>query len=193
MKNNDLELVVAKSNVESYLMTLKIIYNYIAKNEPVPVITAKYLFSVLLEKKQYTFIKFAEKAKLAAKHVVDYVSKYPAYELPLEFENIKPNSESKENFQEFAELLLHAFYEYDKDLGTKRKQNDAIGFFFKALTEEPKNMSGKKIEISKYKLSVLAGVFSMAAEYKGSKPITVKPRDIFQSSRIRLSKKPQNL
>jgi hypothetical protein len=90
MKNNDLELVVAKSNVESYLMTLKIIYDYIDNNEPVPVITAKYLFSVLLEKEQYTFKKFTEKAKLASKHVLDFVSKYPAYELPLEFKNIKP-------------------------------------------------------------------------------------------------------
>lgn len=193
MKNNDLELVVAKSNKESYLMTLQIIYDYISNNEPIPVITAKYLFSVLLEKEQHTFIQFAEKAKLAAKHIVDYVSKYPEYELPLVFKNIQPISRSKYNFQLFAELLLHAFYQYDKDLGTKRKQNDPIGFFFKALTEETKNKSGKKIEISKYKLSVLAGVFSMAAEYKGSKPITVKPRDIFQSSRKRLSKKPQNL
>lgn len=144
MKNNDLELIVAKSNVESYLMTLKIIHDYISNNEPIPVITAKYLFSVLLEKEQYTFIKFAEKAKIAAKHVIDFVLKYPKYELPLEFKNIKPIRESKDNFQLFAEVLLHAFYQYDKDLGTKRKQNDAIGFFFKALTEETKNKSGPR-------------------------------------------------
>lgn len=193
MKNNDLELVVAKSNKESYLFTLQIIYGYISNNEPIPVITAKYLLSVLLEKEHYTFIKFAEKAKLAAKHVVDYVSKYPAYELPFVFKNIQPISRSKYNFQLFAELLLRAFYQYDQDLGTKRKQYDAIGFFLKALTEETKIKPGKKIKITKYKLVVLAGVFSMAAEYKGSKPITAKPKDIFQSNRIRVSKKPQNL
>lgn len=193
MKNNDLELVVAKSNKESYLITLQIIYSYISNNEPIPVITAKYLLSVLLKKEQYTFITFAEKAKLAAKHVIDYISKYPAYELPLVFKNIQPISRSKYNFQLFAELLLHAFYQYDQDLGTKRKQNDAIGFFIKALTEETKIKPGKKIDISKYKIVVLAGVFSMAAEYKGTKPITAKPHDIFQSNRKSLSKKAQNL
>jgi hypothetical protein len=193
MKNNDLELVVSKSNKDSYLITLQIIHGFISNNEPIPVKTVKYLFSVLLEKEQYTFIKFAEKAKLAAKHVVDFVSKYPAYELPLVFKNIQPISRSKYTFQLFAELLLHAFYQYDKDLGTTRKQSDTVGFFFKALTEETKRKSRKKINITKYKLSVLATVFSMASECEGSKLKIEKPYDIFQSSRKCLSKKPQNL
>ena len=193
MKNDDLEFVVAKSNVESYLMTLKIIHGYISNNEPIPVITAKYLFSILLEKKKFKFIKYAEKAKLAAKHVVDFVLKYPAYELPLEFKNIKPVNESKYNFQLFAEVLLHAFYQYDEKLDAKRKHSDAVGFFFEALTEETKNKSSKNIKITKYKLSVLATVFSKAAEYKGSKLITGKPQDLYQSSRKSISKKPQNL
>jgi hypothetical protein len=193
MKNDDLEFVVAKSNKENYLMTLQIIYGYISNNEPIPVITAKYLFSILLEKEKFKFKKFAEKAKLAAKHVVDFVLKYPAYELPLEFKNIKPVNESKDNFQLFAEVLLHAFYQYDEKLDAKRKHSDSVGFFYKALTEETINKSGKKIKITKYKLSVLAAVFSKAAEYKGSKLITGKPYEIYQSSRISLSKKPQNI
>jgi hypothetical protein len=193
MKNDDLEFVVAKSNKENYLMTLQIIYGYISNNEPIPVITAKYLFSILLEKEKFKFKKFAEKAKLAAKHVVDFVLKYPAYELPLEFKNIKPVNESKDNFQLFAEVLLHAFYQYDEKLDAKRKHSDSVGFFYKALTEETINKSGKKIKITKYKLSVLATVFSKAAEYKGSKLITGKPYEIYQSSRISLSKKPQNI
>lgn len=191
MKNNDLELVVAKSNKENFFITLQIIHGFISNNEPIPVITAKYLLSILLGKEKYTFIKYAEKAKIAAKHVVEFVSKYPAYELPLEFKYIKPISRSKYNFQIFAEVLLHAFYQYDGDLGGKRKQNDVVGFFFKALREETKNKS--KIKITKYKLVVLATVFSKAADYKGSKLKTGKPQEIFQSSRTSLRKKPQNL
>lgn len=193
MKNNDLELVVAKSKKESYFVTLQIIHGFISNNEPIPVITAKYLLSILLGKEKYTFIKYAEKAKIAAKHVVEFVSKYPAYELPLEFKNIKPISGSKFNFQIFAEVLLHAFYQYDEDLGGKRKQSDVVGFFFKALGEETKNKSKKKIKITKYKITVLATVFAMASEYKGSKLKTGKPQEIFQSSRTSLRKKPQNL
>ena len=191
MKNNDLELVVAKSNKDSYLVTLQIIHGFISNNEPIPVVTAKYLLSILLGKEKYKFIKFAEKAKLAAKHVVDFVSKNPGYELPLVFKNIKPISRSENNFQLFAEVLLHAFYQYDEDLGKKRKQSDVVGFFYKALTEETKNKSGEKIKITKYKLTVLATVFSMASECEGSKLKIEKPHDIFQSSRTSLRKKPQ--
>jgi hypothetical protein len=193
MKNNDLELVVAKSNKESYLITLQIIHGFISNNEPIPVVTVKYLLSILLGKEKYKFIKFAEKAKLAAKHVVDFVAKYPAYELPLVFKNIKPISRSENNFQLFAEVLLHAFYQYDEDLGNKRKQNDVVGFFYKTLTEETKNKPGKNIKNTKYKLTVLATVFSMASDCEGSKLKIEKPHDIFQSSRTSLRKKPQNL
>jgi hypothetical protein len=193
MKNNDLELVVAKSKKDSYFITLQIIHGFISNNEPIPVVTAKYLLSILLGKEKYKFIKFAEKAKLAAKHVVDFVSKNPGYELPLVFKNIKPISRSENNFQLFAEVLLHAFYQYDEDLGKKRKQSDVVGFFYKALTEETKNKSGEKIKITKYKLTVLATVFSMASECEGSKLKIEKPHDIFQSSRTSLRKKPQNL
>lgn len=193
MKNNDLELVVAKSKKDSYFITLQIIHGFISNNEPIPVVTAKYLLSILLGKEKYKFIKFAEKAKLAAKHVVDFVSKYPAYELPLVFKNIKPIRRSENNFQLFAEVLLHAFYQYDEDLGKKRKQSDVVGFFYKTLTEETKNKSGKNLKITKYKLFVLATVFSKAAEYKGSKLKVGKPQEIFQSSRTSLRKKPQNL
>jgi hypothetical protein len=193
MKNNDIELVVAKSNKDSYIITLQIIHGFISNNEPIPVVTVKYLLSILLGKEKYKFIKFAEKAKLAAKHVVEFVLKYPAYELPLVFKNTKLISGSENNFQLFAEVLLHAFYQYDEDLGNKRKQSDVVGFFYKTLTEETKNKSGKNIKITKYKLSVLATVFSKAAEYNGSKFKVGKPQEIYQSSRTSLRKKPQNL
>jgi len=55
------------------------------------------------------------------------------------------------------------------------------------------NKSGKKIKITKYKLSVLANVFSMASDCEGSNLKIEKPHDIFQSSRTSLRKKPQNL
>ena len=185
MKNKNLEFIVSASNEESFKRTLQIIYSYLANNKDIPHVPVKYLLSILLSKKDFNHKTYAQRAKKASEYVSDFILNHKDYQLDWKLKEIEKEKTSKNDFNLFAQVILHAYFQFEEDLAEKCKKNDAVKFFYKALMEElhTPTISLKKEKISRYSIKVMAGVFAMSVEHKLSTKKKPVPYEIFQAVR----------
>ena len=191
MKNKNLEFIVSASNEESFKRTLQIIYGFIANNEDVPHVPVKYLLSILLSKDNFKLKTYAQKAKKASKYACDFIVKYQDYQLDWKLKENQIGNSTKYDFRLFAQVILQAYFQFDEENGNKFLKDEAVHFFYKALSEELdiSKMTLKKEKITNYSLYVMTGVFSISAGHRISNEKNPKPKEIFQSVRNSLKSK----
>ena len=191
MKNKNLEFIVSESNVESFNRTLQIIFGFLANNNDVPVVTVKYLLSILLSKNDFKYKTRAQKAKKASQYVSDFISNHKDYQLDWKLKGIEIGKSTKYDFSLFAQLMLQAYFQFNYEHGEKDLKIDAVHFFYKTLIEEldTSKMNLKEGKISDYKIYVMAGVFAISAGHTISTKSPLKPQEIYNAVRNTIKKK----
>ena len=191
MKNKNLEFVVEKSNVENFKRNIQIILGLIENKQEIPYAPVKEMLSFLQQKEKFQYKLFAQKAKKASKYAIDFISTHKDYRLDWKLKDIEPTKSTKNDFSIFAQVILHAYFNFSYDHNEDDLKHDAVHFFYKALNEEldTTKMNLKKGKISDYKIFVMAGVFAISAGHTISTKSPLKPQEIYNAVRNTLKKK----
>lgn len=190
MEKKDLEIVVPASWRKSFELNMLAINGFLANEENVPAILVKNLFKHILLKKENELKKYGLKAKEEISYVIDFMEKYPQYQLNWKFKTLTAVDETTYDVQKFAMLMIKSFYQYEDSLIVKLDKKKVIEFFYDAFIEDIEGDFEKLPEgkISNYTITVMAGLFAIAVGYKGKISKMYTPKEIYQFCRHPLGK-----
>lgn len=190
METKDLELVVPALWRNSFELNLKAIRGFLANGENVPAKLVKTLFMQIVLKKDNELRKYDIRAKEKISYVIDFMEKYPQYQLNWKFKALTAVDETAYDVQKFAMLMINSFYQYEDGLLVKRDMKKIIEFFYDAFIEDIEGDFEKLPEgkVSNYTITVMAGLFAIAVGYKGKIIKMYTPKEIYQFCRHPLGK-----
>jgi len=185
MKNENLEFIVPGSLKDNFLYTRNNIEGYLNKQEMVPPSLVKYLLGCLLTKNKIKKRQNQIEAKAAAERVYERIKSNQSYQFEWRYVVPGNEKESNHNLLTISEIIFQAYFDFNR----KDNKDDAIRFFYEVFDKEvvPANTKRQK-SLSKYKKSVLAGVFTVAAGYLISSKSKLTWHDYFDFTRNALKK-----
>jgi hypothetical protein len=85
MKNENLEFVVEKSNIENFKRNIQIILGLIENKQDIPYEPVREMLSFLQQKEKFQYKFFAQKAKKASKYAIDFISTHVHLQTNVDF------------------------------------------------------------------------------------------------------------
>ena len=190
METKDLELVVPALWRKSFELNRMAIHGFLVNGENVPAKLVKTLFMQIVLKENMKLRKYDIRAKEEISYVIDFMEKYPQYQLNWKFKTLTAVDETTYDVQKFAMLMIKSFYQYEDSLIVKRDKKKIIEFFYDAFIEDIEGDFEKLPEgkISNYTITVMSGLFAIAVGYKGKISKMYTPKEIYQFCRHPLGK-----